>query len=86
MERDFPWWIIAVAAVMAALTLVNTVGWEIAVALAAAVITGAAGYRWYRARHPERPPGVVCLRCGSNLAATARSCPHCGSAQWTWKN
>jgi hypothetical protein len=81
-------WIILIAALLAALMLIQNVGIEAAAALVVATIVGAMTWRWYRKRHPAPPtdlPEHYCLRCGANLPVTARSCKQCGSAAWSVK-
>jgi hypothetical protein len=81
-------WIILIAALLAALMLIQSVGIEAAAALVVAMIIGTIAWRWYRQRHPAPPPALpehCCLRCGANLPITARSCRQCGSAAWSVK-
>ena len=80
-----PLWLIAVAAVLAAVVVVESVGLMAGVGLGSACLVGIFGYRLYRARKPVKGPTVYCLRCGEALPATARSCKHCGSASWTMR-
>jgi hypothetical protein len=80
------WWLTGVAALMAAIFLYQSVGWEGTAALCVSVLAAFAGYRWYRSRGPVKASGVRCLICGETLPATARQCKHCGSASWTVKN
>jgi Flp pilus assembly protein TadB len=76
-------WFVLIAALLAALMLIQSVGVEAAVALVLATVLGMVVWRWYRKRHPPAPPSNFCLKCGATLAYTARSCKDCGSAAWT---
>ena len=78
-------WLIAVAAVLAAVVVVESVGLMAGVGLGSVCLAGIFGYRFYRGRNPAKGPAVYCLRCGEALPATARSCKHCGSASWTMR-
>jgi hypothetical protein len=78
-----PLWLIAVAALLAAVVVIESVGLMAGVGLGAACLAGIFGYRFYRARNPPKGPAVYCLRCGEELPATARGCKYCGSASWT---
>lgn len=76
-------WLVAVAALMAALYLYQNVGLEGALLLAGGFAVGTVAWRLSRRRVPVKGPGVRCLSCGEALAETARSCKYCGSARWT---
>jgi 4-hydroxybenzoate polyprenyltransferase len=78
------WWIV-IAALLAALMLIQSVGVEAAAVLVVATVAGMIAWRWYRKRHPPAPPSNFCLKCGATLASTARSCKECGSAAWSSK-
>jgi len=80
------WWLMGVAAVLAALFLYESVGLTAAAGLCAVSIAGLAVYRFLRARNPAKAPSVRCLTCGEILPSTARQCKYCGSASWTVKN
>jgi hypothetical protein len=80
------WWLIGVAAVMAAIFLYQNVGLAGTLVLGVGTLVAFAAVRWYRLRNPPQAPQVVCLVCGEALASTARQCRHCGSARWTVKN
>jgi hypothetical protein len=77
------WWLIGVAALMAAIFLYESVGMVGAIVVLAGTIAGAIGYRFYRSRRPAKAGGVRCLTCGETLPSTARECKHCGSTRWT---
>jgi len=77
------WWLIGVAALMAAIFLYESIGPVGAALLVAGFGVGSAGWRWYRQRNPAKGPAVRCLSCGETLASTARECKYCGSARWT---
>ena len=77
------WWLIGVAAVMAAIFLYQSMGQEGTIVLCVGAMAGFAGYRLYRSRRPAKGPSVRCLTCGETLASTARECKYCGSARWT---
>ena len=77
------WWLIGVAAVLAVLTLVDSIGLMAGVALASVCVAGLVAYRFYRAKNPVKGPSVSCLRCGQSLSLTATQCKYCGSASWT---
>ena len=79
-------WMVLVAALLAALLLMQSVGAVPAAGLVVAAIAGSFAWRAYRRRHPPKPPEVYCLKCGALLAATARSCRQCGSASWSMRN
>jgi len=76
-------WLIAVAALLAAVVVVESVGLMAGVGLGATCLAGIFGYRFYRARNRAKGLTVYCLRCGEALPATARGCKYCGSASWT---
>ncbi len=71
------WWLIAVAGLLAAVIVIETIGFRFAVALATVALAAIYGYRFLKTR---RPPGVYCLKCGEQLPSTARHCDYCGSA------
>lgn len=77
------WWLIGVAALMAAIFLYQSIGLVGEIVLVAVTVAGLAGYRLYRSRHPRGGASVRCLTCGETLAPTARACKYCGSARWT---
>jgi hypothetical protein len=77
------WWLIGVAALMAAIFLYQSIGMAGAVVLVVGSIGGLVGYRYYRSRKSGKSAGVRCLTCGETLASTARECKYCGSARWT---
>jgi len=77
------WWLIGVAALMAAIFLYQSIGPVGVIVLAAGSLAGCAVYRFYRARNPAKAPAVRCLTCGETLSSTARACKYCGSARWT---
>ena len=77
------YWLIGVAALMAAIFLYDSIGPEGVMVLAGGALVGFAGHRFWRSRNRAGGSGVRCLTCGEMLAATARSCKHCGSARWT---
>jgi hypothetical protein len=77
------WWLIGVAALMAAIFLSQSIGLEAFLLLGLGALAGFAGYRFYRSRNPAKAPAVRCLVCGETLASTARECKYCGSARWT---
>ena len=77
------WWLIGVAAFMAAIFLYQSMGPVGAIALAVGSLASFAGYRFYRSRNPAKAPPVRCLTCGETLSSTARECKYCGSARWT---
>jgi hypothetical protein len=77
------WWLIAVAALVAAVMLLQSVGPEAAGVLVVLTAAGILAGRRYRARNPPKPPTVYCMKCGEALSATARGCKYCGSASWT---
>jgi len=77
------WWLIVVAALMAAIFTWQSIGELGAIVLFVASLAVFAGYRWYRSRNPAAAPAVRCLTCGETLASTARQCKYCGSAKWT---
>jgi hypothetical protein len=83
MSEKPRWWLIGVAALLAAIFLYQSTGPVGAVVLVAGSLAAIAGYRWYRSRHPGRAPGVRCLTCGEALASTARECKYCGGTRWT---
>jgi hypothetical protein len=74
------WWLIGVAALMAAIFLYESVGLVGAGLLVAGFAVGTVGWRVLRWR---KVTGVKCLTCGEALASTARECKYCGSARWT---
>ena len=76
-------WIFLIAALLAALMLIQSVGIAPAADLVAAAIIGSISWRYYRKRNPPAPPENYCLKCGATLALTARSCKTCGSAAWS---
>jgi hypothetical protein len=76
-------WLIALAALMAAVMLLQTVGPEAAAGLVVITIAGTIAYRRHRARNPRQGLTVYCMKCGEALSATARNCKYCGSASWT---
>jgi hypothetical protein len=77
------WWLIGVAALMAAVFLYQSIGLAGAIALFAGSIAALVAYRLYRSRKPARSAGVRCLTCGETLPSTARACKYCGSTRWT---
>jgi hypothetical protein len=77
------WWLIGVAALLAAIFVYQSIGPVGAAVLAAGSLAGIGGYRWHRSRRPARAPGVRCLTCGETLASTARECKYCGGTRWT---
>jgi len=77
------WWLIGVAALMAAIFLYQSIGAAGALALCLGLPAGLGVYRFYRSRNPARAPAVRCLTCGEALSSTARECKYCGSARWT---
>jgi ribosomal protein L40E len=78
-------WFVLIAALLAALMLIQSVGIEAAVGLVVITIVGMFAWRWYRSRHPPKAPENFCLKCGAKLPMTARSCRECGSAAWSVK-
>jgi hypothetical protein len=78
-------WFILIAAFLAALMLIQSVGIEAAAGLVVVTIVGVIAWRAWRKRHPPAPPTNFCLRCGATLPLTARSCKQCGSAAWSVK-
>jgi hypothetical protein len=80
------WWLIGVAAVMAVLMVFDSLGTWAGVGLCALFLASLLGYFWFRSRQPEKPAEIRCIRCGETLRPTARNCPYCGSASWTYKN
>jgi hypothetical protein len=80
------WWLIGVAAVLAAFFLYQSIGLAASVGLCLAALVGPPIYRFLRARNPAKGPTVRCLICGEALPNTARQCKHCGGASWTVKN
>jgi len=85
------WWLIAVAALLAALMLRDSFGGWIGGGLVALGIVAVAGWEWSRrGKSSARPTGgprpTWCLKCGEALPAGARQCEACGSASWTYKN
>jgi ribosomal protein L40E len=78
MRRKQPW-LIATAAVVAALTLYYYTGSWIVVMLFSAALAALVAYR---AAHRKRS-SHACLRCGATLNPNARHCTSCGSASWT---
>jgi cobalamin synthase len=76
-------WFVLIAALLAALMLIQSVGVEPAIVLVVATIIGMIAWRAYRRRHPAAPPTNYCLKCGATLPVTARSCRDCGSAAWS---
>jgi len=78
-------WFVLIAALLAALMLIQSVGIEAAAALVVATIIGMFAWRAYRKRNPPAAPMNYCLRCGATLPVTARSCRACGSAAWSSK-
>ena len=83
MTQSPRWWLMGVAALMAAIFLYQSIGLTGAMVLVVALAAGFAGYRLYRARKGGRASGVRCLTCGETLAPTARGCKYCGSTRWT---
>jgi hypothetical protein len=86
-EMDSPqkrrWWLIGVAALLAAIFLRDAFGsWTAAVVIAASV-AALAGYHWSKGK---KPPAPRCLNCGEALNPRARQCASCGSARWTLIN
>ncbi len=79
------WWLVAVAALMAAVLLAQSVGIMAGIGLIVLCLAGVFGYRLYRRGRPARGAAVYCLRCGEQLAPTARQCKYCGSASWTMR-
>ena len=79
------WWLIGVAAMLAAVMVLESVGLMAGIAVGSVCLAGILGYRFYRARHPAKGPAVYCLRCGELLRPTARQCKYCGSASWTMR-
>jgi hypothetical protein len=77
------WWLMGVAAVLAALFLYESIGTMGVAALSVAAIVGYAVYRLRRGRSRTKGPMVRCLTCGETLPSTARQCKYCGSASWT---
>jgi hypothetical protein len=77
------WWLIGVAALMAAIFTYQSIGTVGAAVLAVGAVAGFAGYRFYRSRKSAKGASVRCLTCGETLASTARECKYCGSARWT---
>jgi hypothetical protein len=77
------WWLMGVAALMAAIFLYESVGLVGAMALLVGTIAGSIGYRFYRSHRAGKAVGVRCLTCGETLPSTARECKYCGSARWT---
>ena len=73
----------AVAVLMAAIFLYESIGLTGALLLVAGFVVGTIGWRLYRKRVPVKATPVRCLSCGEALASTARSCKYCGSARWT---
>ena len=71
------WWLVAVAAVVAAVIVIETIGFRTALLLGAVALAAVYGYRFLKRRGP---PGVYCLKCGEQLPSTARHCDYCGSA------
>jgi len=85
MMEGTRWWLIGVAAVLAAVMVLESLGLMAGIAAGSVCLAGILGYRFYRARNPSKGPAVYCLRCGELLPATARQCKHCGSASWTMR-
>jgi len=77
------WWLIGVAALMAAMFLYQSIGLVGAIVLVVGAVVALAGYRRYRSRRPSKAAAVRCLTCGETLASTARECKYCGSTRWT---
>lgn len=77
------WWLICVAALMAAIFLYQSIGPAGSIALVVGTIVSFAGYRLHRSRNPTQAAAVRCLTCGETLPSTARACKYCGSARWT---
>jgi len=77
------WWLIGVAALLAAIFLRDAFGSWAAVGLIAAAIAALAGYQW---ADRKRPSTLRCLRSGEVLNPSARQCDSCGGASWKWKN
>ena len=77
------WWLIGVAALMAAIFLYQSIGLAGAIVLVVGLAAGFAGYRFYRSRHAAKSGVVRCLTCGETLAPTARACKYCGGTRWT---
>jgi hypothetical protein len=78
-------WFVLIAALLAALMLIQSVGIEAAAALVIATAIAIVVWRQYRLRRPPAVPENYCLRCGASLPYTARSCNQCGSAAWSVK-
>jgi hypothetical protein len=78
-------WFVLIAALLAALILIQSVGIQAAAALVIATFIGMFAWHEYRKRNPPPPPSNYCLRCGETLPVTARSCRACGSAAWSSK-
>ncbi len=77
------WWLMGVAALMAAIFVYQSIGLVGTIVLVAGTAASLAGYRLYRSRHARGATAVRCLTCGETLASTARQCKYCGSARWT---
>jgi len=80
------WWLIAVAALLAAVVVIESVGLMAGIGLGAGCLAGIFGYRFYRDRKRASGLTVYCRRCGEALPATARGCKYCGSASWTMRH
>jgi hypothetical protein len=83
MTDERRWWLIVVAALMAAIFTWQSIGEFGAIVLCVGSLAAFGSYRWYRSRNPASAPAVRCLTCGEILASTARQCKYCGSAKWT---
>ena len=77
------WWVMGMAAVLAALLLLyNTGSWA---AFGLCVLAIAALLVWHSSR-TQKPRSIACVNCGEKLNPNARQCTACGSASWRFKN
>jgi len=72
------WWLIGVAALLAALFLYQSIGLVWAIGLFVGSMAALAAYRFYRGR---KSVGVRCLTCEETLPSTARECRYCGGTR-----
>ena len=77
------WWLILVAAAMAAIFLYQSIGRNATLLLLAGYAIGYGAYRFRQSRRSPARAANRCLTCGDTLPASARECRHCGSARWT---
>ena len=84
-ERRTQWWVILIAAVLAALMLLySTESWAgFGFCIAAIAIF----WIWQRSRATKpAATSICCAKCGEKLNPNARQCASCGSASWTYIN